>query len=150
MIVKLVVERFIDGFAMNGRQHYRRQVMSDAALLVGTVALALEDAPHVNVIGIHEAALWVTFANIDFTLYPARDGESVIDVRWQISVREAKPGLGTWWADQRTRYPVDRAAAGLADDVRNAAERIRHWLDERRPAPDSAPPPHRDAVPAHS
>ena len=79
----------------------------------------------------------MTFANTDFTMHPAIDNE-VLTVRWQISVREDRPGLGTWWAEQTTSYPVSMTTPRLVDDILDAQKRIRAWLDSRPRASEQA------------
>ena len=49
------------------------------------------------------------------------------ETEWEVTVREAQPGLSTWWGRWHRSFAVHRSEAGplIAEEVRDAISRVR-------------------------
>jgi hypothetical protein len=84
----------------------------------------------------------VAFPEADFviSLSSPRPDPSC-ETEWEVTVREAHPGLSTWWGRWHRSFSVHRSEAGplIAEEVRAAISRVRAMLDDRARERHEAP-----------
>ncbi|ELB94918.1 MULTISPECIES: hypothetical protein [unclassified Rhodococcus (in: high G+C Gram-positive bacteria)] len=105
-------------------------------------ALEAASLPGVRDVRASPDALRVFFVEADFVIRLSRPApRSRWDTDWAVSVREASPGLGTWWGEWQRSFVGDHGEVGsrIAEDIRDALGRIRSMLaDHSAPGSPSA------------
>ncbi len=86
--------------------------------------------------------LHVSYSHADLVIkLKKRPSQPLWDTKWEVSVREPTPGLGTWWGAWSQSFAANRADIGnlLAGEITETACRIRNMLDDHSsiiPVPD--------------
>jgi len=76
----------------------------------------------------------VAFPEADFVITMSGPRpEPRCETDWEVTVREAQPGLSTWWGRWHRSFTVHPSEAGplIAEEVRDAMSRVRSMLDDR-------------------
>ena len=76
----------------------------------------------------------VAFPEADFVIsMTSPRADPPCETQWEVTVREAQPGLSTWWGRWHRSFSVHRSEAGplIAEEVRDAISRVRGMLDDR-------------------
>jgi hypothetical protein len=76
----------------------------------------------------------VAFPEADFVISVSSPRpDPSCETEWEVTVREAHPGLSTWWGRWHRSFSVHRSEAGplIAEEVRDAISRVRGMLDDR-------------------
>jgi len=76
----------------------------------------------------------VAFPEADFVISLSRPRpDPCCETLWEVTVREAQPGLSTWWGRWHRSFDVHHSDAGplIAAEVRDAISRVRRLLDDR-------------------
>ena len=76
----------------------------------------------------------VAFPEADFVIKMSQvRPEPRCETEWEVTVREAQPGLSTWWGRWHRSFTVHQSEAGplIAQEVRDAMSRVRCMLDDR-------------------
>jgi hypothetical protein len=75
----------------------------------------------------------VAFPEADFVItMSSRRADPPCETDWEVIVREATPGLSTWWGRWHRSFSVHRSAVGplIADEVLGAMSRVQSMLED--------------------
>jgi hypothetical protein len=90
--------------------------------------------PGVQEVSLFSDGITVAFPEADFVItMSSRRADAPCETEWEVTVREAQPGLSTWWGRWHRSFTVHHSEAGplIADEVRDAMSRVRCMLDDR-------------------
>ncbi len=108
------------------------QTIRDASSDVAGTLLILERLSGVDRVESFPGGFSVTFPEADFVIRMSSPGSGPCETRWEVTVREPRPGLSTWWGRWHRTFAVQPSEAGplIAGEVREAMSRLRSMLDD--------------------
>lgn len=95
--------------------------------------LDLADLPGVREIQASADSLRIAYPDTDFVIKLAyRTPRSSFSTDWEVTVREASPGLGTWSGRWQRTFATNHTDLGplITEEIRETASHIRRMLDD--------------------